>query len=398
MKLRHAMRIGVASVLVFAWAWCGLAAGAPGLPQESAADEIRQCRRNLRLIHEAIQAYRRVHRNLPGELTELQQRFLSGADVLVCPTARRLGITSGDLTKWGVSGGGTTYGYEFNLRPVPRVISGGSQRTMREWKQIQMGLLGSDVPIVRCHVHEHATLNLTFDGRIFESGTLDWEENFRDVVDLRDLRLARCMAACTVTKKIIVPRRDAKAPAALIDLSEHYNTSLDEAWPGLDPLRPLAGVEAGLTRLSGAVFDLRGAVQLHAMRPGLVPYPAAVTNIVIAQAGRAVHLLLATVHPAAPGTPVAECVFHVADGRQQRFPLEYARHLAACVAPSKERISSTNGGEVAWTSATTDGRTARLYHCSWTNAFSDQVIERLDFVTREGNAGPFLVAISVEKQ
>jgi hypothetical protein len=267
---------------------------------------------------------------------------------------------------------------------------------MREWKQLQMGLVGSEVPIVRCQVHEHANLNLTFGGRIFDSGTIDWEENFRQVVDFRDLSLARCLAAHTVTKKIVVPRRDAMAPAQLMDLSDHYNTTLDEAWPGLEPLRPLAALVPGLTTFQGGGFDVRGAIQLQAMRPGLVPYPAAVTNISIGQTGRVVHLLLGTVHPAAPGTPVAECVFHFADGRQRRFPLEYGRHLAACVAPSKDRSGPDAGVPVAWASATEDGRVARLFRCTVTNAFPDQVIERLDFLAREGSAGPFLLALSIE--
>jgi hypothetical protein len=393
MNLRRSIRIHVAAVLVAAGAWSGLA-NAAERPPESSTDEIRQCRRNLRLIHEAIQAYRRVRRDLPGELTDLQPQFLSGADMLVCPTARRLGVTSGDLTKWGVTGK-SSYGYEFSLRPVPSVISGGSPRTMREWKQIQMGLVGSEVPIVRCQVHEHANLNLTFGGRIFDSGTIDWEENFRQVVDFRDLTLARCMAANAVTKIVIVPRRDTNANARMMDLSDHYNTTLDEAWPGLEPLRPLAALAPGVANFNGTSFDVRGAVQLRARRPGLVPYPAAVTNVSIQQTGRVVHLLLGTVHPAAPGTLVAECVFHFADGRQRRFPLEYGRHLAACVAPAKDRSGPDTGVPVAWVSATEDGRVARLYHYHWTNTLPDQVIIRLDFLVREGNAGPFLMALSI---
>jgi hypothetical protein len=266
---------------------------------------------------------------------------------------------------------------------------------MREWKQVQLGLVGSDVPIVRCHTHEKATLNLGFGGRIFETATLDWEEAFADVVDRLDLTHSRCLAAHTILKRIVVPRRDPGAGATMIDLSNHYNTTLDEAWPGLEPLRPLAGLAPGLARFEGTGFDMRGAVQLRAMRPGLVPYPVAVTNIPIRQTGRVIRLVLGTVHPTTPGIRVARCVLHLAGGRQQWFPLEYGRHLASCVAPPNENAGALMAAPGVWTSTTPDSRTARLFLCNLTNSFPDQIIDRFDLLAHEGNAGPFLVALSV---
>src|SRR5215475_955924 len=102
--------------------------------------EVRECRRNLHLIYEAIQAYRRVNKDLPNELAELTPRFLSAVH-LVCPEARRLGLTSSDTAGWGPPGS-TTYTYEFSPRAIPSIISGGPRRSLREWKQLQMGLVG----------------------------------------------------------------------------------------------------------------------------------------------------------------------------------------------------------------------------------------------------------------
>src|SRR5262249_50549714 len=79
---------------------------AKGLEQEEV-----QCRRNLHLIYEAIQAYRRLYKDLPSELAELTPRFLSDVH-LVCPEARRLGLTSSDMVAWSPPGS-TTYTYEF---------------------------------------------------------------------------------------------------------------------------------------------------------------------------------------------------------------------------------------------------------------------------------------------
>jgi hypothetical protein len=215
-------------------------------------------------------------------------------------------------------------------------------------------------------------------------------------MDQLDLSLARCMAADMVTKRIIIPRRDPKTPATAIDLSDDFNTTLGEAWPGQEPLRLLAALAPGLARIAGVEFDARGAIQLRAMRPGLVPYPAAVTNISLDQAGRGVHLLVGTVHPAAPGTVVMECVFHLADGRQQRLSLEYERHVAVCLEAADNRSEPVAGAQAAWSSVAEDGQRSRLYHCHWTNPFPDQVIQRLEFIAGHGDAGPFLVALSIE--
>lgn len=395
MNARRHMRNLLRPLLACAGLWFAVRGPAAESPDPVEQEELRQCRRNLHLVYEAIQAYRRVNKDLPDSLAELAPRFLAENRFLICPAARRQGLTSADATRSGAVGQ-STYGYEFGPEPIPKVISGGSSRSMREWKQLQMGLVGSDVPMVRCHTHEHATLNLSFGGSIYETATPDWEEAFANVVDRFDLAHSRRLAACTVMKRIVVPRRDPGAGPAAIDLSDHYNTTLDEVWPGLEPLRPLAGFAPGVTNFIGTGFDVRGAVQLRALRPGLVPYPAGVTNILIGQSGRAIHLLLGTVHPAASGTPVARCVFHFADGRQQRFPLEYGRHLAVSVAPSEARTGSVAGAQAVGTSATEDGRIARLYRCTLTNAFPDQVIDRFDFFAHEGNTGPFLVALSVE--
>src|SRR5580765_3728922 len=86
-------------------------------------EEIGECQRNSHLIYEAIQAYRRVNKDLPNELADLTPHFLSEIH-LVCPAGRRLGLTSADLVGWGPTGRGT-YDYEFTPRPIPSVISGG---------------------------------------------------------------------------------------------------------------------------------------------------------------------------------------------------------------------------------------------------------------------------------
>jgi hypothetical protein len=81
-----------------------------------------------------------------------------------------------------------SYLFEFAPVQIPGVIKGafqGPMMTMREWKRQQMGVVGSDVPIVRCLLHK-PVLNLSFGGKIYES-PLFWEENYLDVTNMEVL-------------------------------------------------------------------------------------------------------------------------------------------------------------------------------------------------------------------
>jgi hypothetical protein len=374
---------------------CSLAFGyklrAVQTPQE--LEDTQQCRRNLQLIYQAIQAYRGVKNDLPNELAELSPHFLSDIH-LVCPAARHIGLSSMDLVGWG-SLGPTTYDYEFTPRLIPAPILGtGATRSMREWKQLQMGLIGSDVPMVRCHMHQQV-LNLSFGGEIFGSDALAWENNFVDLVSPCVLFFPSRFGAYTVEKKIVVPTRDRQASATMIDLSNYYNVLFDEAWPSREPLRPFLSLPPGVVQFNGSGFDVRGAIQLRALRPGLVPYPVAVTNVVVGFQARQVHLLLGSAYSAHPEAPVAECIFHLADGRRQRLQLLYGAQLASCFIVPGEPFSPLRDARVAWSAGLSDGSVVRLYQCEWTNPAPDQRIESMDFLAGAGNAGPILVAVSV---
>src|SRR5437899_4068322 len=69
-----------------------------------------------------------------------------------------------------------------------KIYDGGKIR-MRDWKRRQMGLVGSAVPMVRCHLH-NPVLNLSFDGKIYERPDT-WENLFNDVVNVDQLMPSR---------------------------------------------------------------------------------------------------------------------------------------------------------------------------------------------------------------
>jgi len=389
--MRNFLRLCLAGVALF----CG---AQPAFAQPTEAldsAEVRECRRNLHLIFEAIQAYRRVHHDLPDHLGELLPRFLSDERYLTCPTGRRFGLTSQDVVRWkGASR--TSYAYEFGPEPIPRDTSGGSTRAMREWKRVQMGLVGSEVPMVRCLTHERGVLNLAFGGRIYERANIDWEPGFESEVEINDFTPARCLALYTVTKKIIVPIREPSALPNLIDLSNYYTAGLDEIALPPGALRSPAALPSGVEQFNGTSFDVRGLVQLRALRFGLVPYPTVVSNILIGLPGRGVRLLLGTRHAVATDGPVADCVFHLAGGRERRFAIRYGRHLLSCVPAPDEQTTRVSDAQLAWRGDFGDGRGARLYQCEWLNPLGEQLISSMDFLTQPGESGPFLVALTVE--
>jgi hypothetical protein len=298
------------------------------------------------------------------------------------------------VTKWEVARV-PIYGYEFGPESIPRIISGGSAQTMREWKRLQMGLVGSEVPMVRCHLHERGVINLSFGGRIYECRNIDWEPLFEDTTDLHDLTYSRLLRVHALRKKIVVPRRDRQTPPGLIDLSGYYTHVLDETWPG-NSLRPLAALASGAVQLNDTSYDLRGFIQLGALRPGLIGYPTVVSNMVIGLAGRRATLLLGTQYVVASDTPIADCIFHLANGQIRRLRIQYGRHVLACLGRPGDPTVPLTGGQLAWKTGLGPNQEARLYQATWTNTTEDQVISSMDFVAQFGESGPFLVAVNVE--
>jgi hypothetical protein len=155
------------------------------LPSEDAAD-CAECKRNLERIGVAILAYRKDHKDIPNWLSDLVPKYLPEESVFICPVTRK----TDRLSPFGALDPKIRCSYLFGFAPVqiPAVIKGafqGPMMTMREWKRQQMGIVGSEVPIVRCLLHK-PVLNLSFGGRIYES-PLFWEENYLDVTNMEAL-------------------------------------------------------------------------------------------------------------------------------------------------------------------------------------------------------------------
>jgi hypothetical protein len=143
-------------------------------------DEAVVCTKNLEKINAAIEAYRKDNNDVPNWLSDLVPKYLADTNVLICPVTTRTGLQSafGALDPKIHS----SYLYEFTPTDIPEVVKGawpGPKMTMREWKRQQMKLAGSEVPLVRCLLHEPA-LNLSVGGKVYESPVY-WELNFTNL-------------------------------------------------------------------------------------------------------------------------------------------------------------------------------------------------------------------------
>ena len=155
-----------------------------------AAEEKRACSKNLKTIYDAIQAFQAEHWDLPNWLSDLVPQYLDDANVLVCPVCRRTGQTEAPpLADPKLP---SSYLFEFCPVPLGSLATNAPNRTRREWKRRQMGLVGSEVPVVRCR-HHQPVLNLAFDGRIYESPA-SWETLFTNRVNAADLTAVRLFA------------------------------------------------------------------------------------------------------------------------------------------------------------------------------------------------------------
>ena len=125
-------------------------------------NNIEICTQNLLTIGKAIEAYQKEHSDFPEWLSQLHPKYLSDANVLLCP-ADELGgepIFSGNADpKLPVS-----YGYQFHPE-------------YRAEKAEQRKVYGDAMPLARCRHHANQPfdcLNLSFSFRVYRSSHV-WE-------------------------------------------------------------------------------------------------------------------------------------------------------------------------------------------------------------------------------
>jgi hypothetical protein len=396
MKACLLFKYGLCTVLL------SLALTSPSRAADASPSDREQCERNLHSIYKAIQTYRSDRKDLPGWLSDLVPKYIKDPNTLICPVIKKTGaVKTLGIEDPKIS---TAYLYEFADTPVPSGIHGGSQRTMKEWKRRQMGVVGSKIPMVRCHHHQPNVLNLTFDGRVYE-GPGGWEAELREVhqEDLTPARLFASDNAADVRSRALseIPPRDPRTPANLIDLSRHYNAALTEGWHRTGPNEPIASdlstLPRGIQKISGVEFDIRGLIQLGSRKLHSPRFPLAARDIKVDQKAKRLQFLHSTGWSAQDGTPVATFIIHLANGKSHEFTVNYGDHLFDWV--SGQPAPREGDSVVAWsgTSPATGGQaTLHLFKTQWTNPEPDQSIARIDYMAANNDPAPFLIAITAE--
>lgn len=354
-----------------------------------------ECIRNLRLIHDAIQAYKSDHHDLPEWLSDLSPQYIADPAILNCPEARRRGVTSIATTgRKQLRDPKTSYFYEFNNVVLDRTSQNTNPQariTNRQWKEAQMKVVGAAVPIVRCLGAHDRSLNLSFGGEIYES-PFDWELNFTNRVSHEKLMDIPEAPPALFSTTHVSPRPSAAGPYQ-IDLSSYYNASLTKPWIRGESEKSLATLPLGVQKFRGITFDVRGLIQLSSrtLQAAAPEFPVAVTNIIIGRPCRRVHLLVGCTQPATDGTEVANVTFHLADSKVRQKTIVVGQHLWPGWSSGND--TPLPDGEAAWKNKGAAGGT--LYLTTWENPPRTPVtsIELRSLMT---SVDLFVAAVTVE--
>ncbi len=183
-----------------------------------------------------------------------------------------------------------------------------------------------------------------------------------------------------------------------IDLSPHYNATLDETWRLSGTELPLSPPKPGVLRLGGIDFDVRGVVQLSCWQlQGTEPgFPSELSGIAVGRTARRLHFLHAAVWSVAEGTLIGRYRLHYADGQQLEIPLRYGEHLRDFTTRGDEQRDLKQAEEV-WTQPSGESWSWRLFSFTWDNPRPGAEIARVDFESAMTDCAPFLVAVTAEE-
>lgn len=359
----------------------------------NAADKDRDaCARNLQTIWNGIQKYREQHKKLPLHLSELVPGFVSSPNVMICPVTRR----TGEIKNQGFSDPklSTSYIYEFSNHKVPGEFEN-SGFTLRDWRQLQMGKVGSIVPVLRC-LHHPRVLNMSFDGKVYET-TGDWEAELSNIVDPDSLAPQTMLAEIEFFSTGIRAAR-----IKTIDLTKYYNVTFTDALHDKSPNGPsLKNFPSGRSKFRGVPFETTGAIHLYgAGLSKIFPdrYPTNVTDIVIEESAEKVHFLIGAGYNQQPGKKVGTIKINYEDGQTSEIVLSYDQNIRDWWQPFPEGNATL---QIAWSGLIGKGfngqpQTGRIYQFSWHNPRSQTPIKSIDFSSAVGTTAPFLLGVSVE--
>jgi len=365
-----------------------------GISMLTPPGDVDQCRSNLAAVSKAIDHYRHQNHRFPKELRDLVPKYLPNPSYLKCPIDRQ-GLSQESVLPSSKPVAAGAYVYEFEPGPLTNGLAQGLSITLQSWRQLQMGKIGSQLPIVRCTNHVRP-LSLSFGGEIRESGP-EWESDFASVVHPDEMRLDFLLAEYVHLRVVRIPARDSSLPLELVDLASYYNGS-PTGWMEAVEDKGLADFMTNLTIVDGISFDVRGVIQLGSKHFAMPGWPAMVTNITLGLNCEGLAFLHGTVNGAGEDEVVGHYVIHFEDSSTNVLPITYGLHLLAWKESDLENIKSWETRQKDHTSGKISviqkGGT-RLYVFYWTNPHPNLRIQYIDFVSAMTQSSPFLAAVSV---
>ena len=376
---------------------------APAESAELAAQERAACTKNLKVIYDAIQAYKNDNKDLPNWLSDLVPQYLTDANVLICPVCLRTGnLETPETSDPKIA---TSYDYQFVPAPLGNSLPNAPDKTRREWKQRQLALVGPIVPLVRCR-HHGQILNLACDGKIYESGT-EWELLITNGVKALDLRPAQMFAASVAPPAPKKPLVTAEKPATTdsitrtgpVNLSRYYNAGISNSWLGGEPNDDLSTLKPSKHTYAGINFENKGGlIQVGGKSLTATNY----TNVVRSIRVRRICQTLNFLHGAVFGTVQDEgqrigtyTVYYATNQMRLEIPIYYGKDVRNWHPVDDEPPAPTDL-KLGWSGQNGAGKPTRLFVTTWTNIAPAVEIDRIDFRSSMAGPAPFLLGLSTE--
>jgi hypothetical protein len=197
-----------------------------------------------------------------------------------------------------------------------------------------------------------------------------------------------------------IPVRSAGATAGMVDLSDYYNTALDDNVHG-KPGNTLDSLPKGVQKLGSTMFDIRGLIQLAGSKSKEITeiiYPKAVNGIPVHYKGQHAHFLHAAAWSIQDGTKIGDYIINFKGGQRVSVPIHYKQNIMDWW--GRLENESPAGAAVAWKGdnerTLSMGFYIRLFNYTWKNPFPELEIETIDFVSEVVDSAPFLIAITIE--
>ena len=194
-----------------------------------------------------------------------------------------------------------------------------------------------------------------------------------------------------------IPDRLSQTPPECIDLTEYYNAALVQSWhPGM-PNNSLDMLPPGLLELSGALFDVRGIVQLAGLdlRNAGGKYPQQINGIRIGRKCRQLHFLQAAGWHSPDGTQIGAFRVHYAGQQEELIPIVYGQDVRDWNG-SNDTVADITRGQIVWSAINNAGLHVRLFETTWVNPMPEEEILSIDYTSSMAQAAPFLVALTAE--